>query len=188
MTVHIGDKNKYGVEIVGGPYLGNGRGSSTKWDFLCPYCNNIFISPTTNFEKSKSCYKCRGEVLKSYNDQTTWDYLYHVVKGRKAAKEKGFGLTKEYFRFISVMNCYYCGSEPTYTSGYKKWHPKIKINGLDRVNPSIGYFNDNVVACCKDCNTAKLDKTEKEFILWLTRVAAHQGITMFRSTYTQNTV
>jgi hypothetical protein len=178
MMVSIGYENEYGVKIVGGPYLGKGRGSSTKWDFLCPYCNNIFISPTTNFKKSKSCYKCRGEVLKSYNDDTTWDYLYHVVKGRKIAKERGFGLTKECFRSVSTMNCNYCGTEPTYTNGYKKWHPKIKINGLDRVDPSIGYFDDNVVACCKDCNIAKLDKTEEEFFLWLKRIIAHQNIDM----------
>ena len=177
-TLKVGDINENDVEIVGGPYLGTGRGSSTKWDFLCPYCKEIFVSPTTNFKKSKSCYNCRGKALRSYNEDTTWDYLYHVIKGRKTAKEKGFGLTKECFRRVSVMNCYYCGAEPTQTRGYKEWHPPLTINGLDRVDPSMGYFDDNVVACCKDCNVAKLDKTEEEFLSWLKRLVAHQQKTM----------
>ena len=188
MHIDVGKINEYGVKVVGGPYRALNRGNSTKWDFLCPFCNKTFLSPTTKFKKSKSCYSCRGEVTKSYNTNTTWDYLYHVVKGRKAAKEKGFGLTKECFRRISQMNCYYCDAEPTLSNGYKPWHPKININGLDRLNPSMGYFDNNIVACCKDCNTAKLDKTEEEFISWLKRVAIHQGIIMSHSTYTQNIV
>ena len=185
---HLGDINEFGVKIVAGPHLGKNRGNSTKWDMLCPYCKNTFIAPTTRFVNSKSCYNCRGEVLKSYDENTTWDYLYHVVKGRKASKEKGFGLTKDFFKKVSQMDCHYCGAKPTDTNGYKSWHPKIKINGLDRVDPSVGYFNENVVSCCKDCNTAKLDKTEEEFISWLTRLAKHQSITMCPSTCIQNIV
>jgi hypothetical protein len=188
VQISVGQTNDYGVVVVGGPYRAWNRGNSTKWDFLCPYCNQTFLSPTTRFKSSKSCYGCRGEVTKSYNDNTTWDYLYHVVKGRKSAKEKGFGLTKECFRLTSQMNCYYCGAEPTLSNGYRPWHPKIKINGLDRVDPSMGYFDNNVVACCKDCNTAKLDKTEEEFISWLIRVATHQRIITSHSTSIQNTV
>jgi len=178
MQINIGNVNEYGVVVVGGPYRALNRGNSTKWDFLCPYCNKTFLSPTTRFKHSKSCYSCRGEITKSYKNDTTWDYLYHVVKGRKIAKEKGFGLTKECFKRISQMNCYYCGSEPTLSNGYKPWHPKILINGLDRINPSLGYFEDNIVACCKYCNVAKLDRTEEEFLLWLRRLIAYQSMNM----------
>lgn len=178
MKISVGDVNEFGVKVISGPYKSYNRGNSTKWDMLCPYCNQTFLAPTTRFKNSKSCYACRGEVLKSYRDSTTWDYLYHVIKGRKASQEKGFGLTKECFKKISKMNCYYCGASPTPTNGYKKWHPKIVINGLDRINPAVGYFDENVVACCKDCNTAKLDKTEEDFILWVKRIATHQGMIM----------
>ena len=174
--IKVNQVNAFGVVVVGGPYLGEGRGSSTKWDFLCPYCDKTFIAPTTNFKKTKSCYNCRGKVLRSHSENTTWDYLYHVVKGRKTSKEKGFELTKECFKTVSQMDCHYCGAAPTPTNGYKAWHPKVTINGLDRINPSIGYFNDNVVACCKVCIIAKLDKTEDEFLSWLKRVARHQNL------------
>ena len=178
MQISVGDVNEFGVRVAYGPHRALNRGNSTKWDMLCPYCDSTFIAPTTRFKNSKSCYSCRGEKRKSHNDSTTWDYLYHVIKGRKAAREKGFGLTKEFFKRVSIMNCHYCGLEPTQTRGYKKWHPPITINGLDRVNSSMGYFDDNIVACCKDCNVAKLDKTEEEFLSWLRRLVAHQRISM----------
>lgn len=178
VIVNVGDINSNGVKIVGGPYLGKDTGNSTKWDFLCPYCMKTFVAPTTNFKKSKSCYNCRGKVLRSHDEKTTWDYLYHVVKGRKVSKEKGFGLTKECFKAVSQMNCYYCGSEPTITRGYKKWHKPILINGLDRIDSSMGYFDNNVVSCCKYCNVAKLDRTEEEFISWIRLLARHQKIIM----------
>jgi len=188
MQISVGDVNEFGVRVAYGPHRALNRGNSTKWDMLCPYCDSTFIAPTTRFKNSKSCYGCRGEVLKSYDETTTWDYLYHVVKGRKSSKEKGFELTKECFKRVSQMRCHYCDADTSWSNGYKPWHPKIKINGLDRVDPLMGYFDNNVVACCKDCNTAKLDKTEREFISWLARVAAHQNIIMSHSTSIQNIV
>lgn len=159
---------------MGGP-IKKENSNAWHWFMKCPFCDCQFIAPTTKFKTAKSCYGCRGEALKSYNETTTMDYLYHVVKGRKASKEKGFGLTKECFYSLSAKPCHYCGAEPTETNGYKPWHPKVMINGLDRIDPAVGYYDHNVVPCCKDCNVAKLDKTEEEFISWLRRLVKHQS-------------
>ena len=114
MQINIGNVNEYGVVVVGGPYRALNRGNSTKWDFLCPYCNKTFLSPTTRFKHSKSCYSCRGEITKSYKNDTTWDYLYHVVKGRKIAKEKGFPwtLAKGQDKFCPVSEFIDVGIDP----------------------------------------------------------------------------
>jgi 5-methylcytosine-specific restriction endonuclease McrA len=40
----------------------------------------------------------------------------------------------------------------------------------------MGYYDDNVVACCKNCNVAKLDRTQEDFLKWIKRVAVHQQI------------
>jgi hypothetical protein len=176
ISIKVGDINKNNVVVVGGPHKSKSRGTSTKWDFLCPYCNNTFLAPTTNFTNSKSCYSCRGEVLKSYSEETTLDYLYYVVKGRKSSKEKGFGLTKEVFKKVSKMNCYYCGDPPKMVAGYKEWHPKVLINGLDRIDSSVGYYDNNVVSCCKICNLAKLDNSREDFLKWVKRIATYQNM------------
>lgn len=179
MQIKLGDTNQYGVTVVNGPEKVR---NTLSWGMQCPFCKDVFVAPTTNFRWAKSCYSCRGEALKSYDETTTMDYLYHVIKGRKAAKEKGFGLTKECFNRLSVEPCYYCGAQPTETSGYKPWHPKVMINGLDRIDPAVGYYDHNVVPCCKDCNVAKLDKTEEEFISWARRLVGHQNTRDFTAT------
>jgi hypothetical protein len=178
ITIGLGDTNDFNIKVVGGPYPGIGHGSSTQWDLLCAYCLNTFRAPTTNFKKSKSCYQCRGKVLRSYSENTTLNYLYSVVKGRKVSKEKGFSLTKECFETISKMSCHYCGSEPALKNGYKDWHMKVKMNGIDRVDPLNGYHENNVVPCCKNCNVAKLDRSEEEFIQWARKLVEFQSKTM----------
>lgn len=170
----IGDINDYGIKIVGGPIK---AGNKYMWKVVCPVCKKTYKISTTDFNKRKSCDDCKGKLLRKSSEEITWKNQYGMVKGRKIAKEKGFDLGFEYFIEISKRDCHYCGSSPTKTRGHRKWSKEIYMNGLDRVNPSMGYLVSNVVPCCKDCNVAKLDKTEEEFIIWLKRIAKHQKIT-----------
>ena len=36
-------------------------------------------------------------------------------------------------------------------------------NGIDRVDPKIGYILSNCVSCCKDCNSIKFAQNLTEF-------------------------
>ncbi len=56
--------------------------------------------------------------------------------------------------------CFYCGDAST-------------INGIDRVDNSRGYVEDNVVTACKACNRAKHARTREEFETWALRLAAN---------------
>lgn len=71
-------------------------------------------------------------------------------------------LDRATFRKLLSSVCHYCGTAPA--------------GGIDRKNNSLGYTQSNSVACCADCNYAKLNKTEAEFFAWLLRLARHQGI------------
>lgn len=51
--------------------------------------------------------------------------------------------------------CFYCGAEKTNTKITKNCKEGYSYNGIDRVDNSKGYTIDNVVSCCKRCNTAK---------------------------------
>jgi hypothetical protein len=46
-------------------------------------------------------------------------------------------------------------------------------NGIDRVDNTRGYSIDNCVACCKQCNWAKRELPQQEFIDWIHRVSRH---------------
>lgn len=171
----VGDTNSYGITIVDGPV---NDGNKYVWKVICPVCQKEYSLSTADFHKRKSCQDCKGIISRKSSEEITWKNHYGMVKSRKAAKEKGFNLSLQQFIEISKRNCYYCGASPTPTNGHRSWSKQINTNGLDRVDPSMGYLLSNVVPCCKDCNIAKLDKTEKDFILWLKRVAKHQGIIM----------
>jgi hypothetical protein len=174
-TVSVGDINEYGIQIVSGPYLGKGQGHSTTWGFLCKYCSDTFISSTYKFKFAKSCYKCTGVVRRKSSAEISWKNHYYMLKSRKIAKEKGFDITLEQFVNISKQNCFYCNDSPTPTKGHRPWSEQIFTNGLDRIDSSLGYLYNNVVACCKFCNFAKLDKTEEEFYSWIKRLVKHQS-------------
>jgi len=49
-------------------------------------------------------------------------------------------------------HCYYCGS------------PANPSLGIDRVDNTRGYVEDNVVSCCATCNTMKMDMSVSAFV------------------------
>lgn len=90
-----------------------------------------------------------------------------------SAKLKGkIPLSKEEWLKIVVMPCHYCGeidiknktTNKTYRSNFGvTLTPEIeklyeaKINGIDRLDNTIGYVLNNCVPCCRQCNTMKMD-------------------------------
>lgn len=176
--IRIGDTNQFGIKVVGGPYRTESRGEPIKWDFLCPHCLRTFPSPTTKFATAKSCYFCRGKVRRSSSEDSTWSYLYAGIKGRQAARTKGFDLSKEQFIELSSTECFYCGEPPKETNGRHDWHPRVLANGLDRIDSSKGYLVGNVVPSCGICNVAKLAMKREDFFAWVIKVARHQQLTM----------
>ena len=91
---------------------------------------------------------------------------------------------------IASMPCHYCGSidirnvlnSPTkrirrsFTmSDEDKLQYRLPVNGLDRVNSSIGYVFDNCVSCCGQCNIAKSDYTKEEFLAMARRIVSKWG-------------
>lgn len=89
-------------------------------------------------------------------------------------------------------NCNYCGVKPINTinvyltknmkisakfrSSFDLTKATYTYNGIDRVNPSLGYFritNDVIqcVSCCKPCNRAKSNMSIEDFNAWIIRVS-----------------
>ena len=101
----------------------------------------------------------------------------------KHVYSKGYkdgNLTLEQFLYLTQRPCYYCGTNPEASNVYNRYERKSKTtvlanivdgnfhyNGLDRVDNSKPHDLDNVVPCCKWCNSAKMNRSSLEFEEWI---------------------
>ncbi|AGE57955.1 hypothetical protein PBCVNW6652_293R [Paramecium bursaria Chlorella virus NW665.2] len=81
--------------------------------------------------------------------RTYGKYKNQVIKAGNV-----FELTKEEFENIRLQDCKYCQRSTTTTH----------CNGIDRVEPKVGYILSNCVPCCRDCNIMKASFSVDEFI------------------------
>ena len=134
----------------------------------------------------------KGHTLKRvYGPTQSEDEYYMRIK--TCAKRRGYSieLTQKELVEIGRKECSYCGKFGTYkrtaedykNSCYAKGHifdleyynsKIIELNGIDRVDNNKGYISGNCVSCCTDCNTAKMARTQEEFLTWAKRVVSHQ--------------
>ena len=139
------------------------------FEVQCIECNHLSVQRGIDLEKLKDT-ECQNCKIQRRNPNLNNAYL----RTKNNAKSRGldFLISKEYFGFISEKNCYYCGSKPMQDS--KDFVERCPAyNGLDRLNPKVGYVEGNVVSCCKYCNYAKHDMSVEDFIFWIKRCHGH---------------
>lgn len=85
----------------------------------------------------------------------------HYKSYLKRANRKGiaFEIPVEVFNRLCNLQCVYCGGNAT---------------GLDRVDSSEGYIEDNIVPCCSLCNTMKLNHSTDRFLSHVEKIHKHQ--------------
>jgi hypothetical protein len=97
-------------------------------------------------------------------DKNHWLMKY---KRRATELKIEFSLTDEEFYDICSLRCFYCDDVPVPRShGYTRqnYTGTYSANGIDRVNPEIGYTKNNSVPCCTPCNLMKTNKSQEYFI------------------------
>lgn len=123
----------------------------------CEPCNTSKGTADPSTFIRKSYYRTRGEYVDEVTDvwfenktkPRMWGYKRQATK-----QEVPFEMSKEKWNAMIIDNCEYCHRSPT------TWF------GIDRVVPSLGYVDGNVVTCCFDCN---LDKHEHDVQTMMTR-------------------
>lgn len=95
------------------------------------------------------------------------------LRSRNSAKKRGytFKLTEGVFASLSQENCFYCGSPPSAIAKQPGCNGHGIYNGIDRIDNTRGYIEDNCVPCCWICNRAKGALTVNDFITWIKRVS-----------------
>lgn len=122
--------------------------------------------------RSESC-GCLSTELLARRSRKPGGYAAATVawsRIRGNARRRGitFRLTRDQVMALIVLPCVYCGrSETNYARARLD---TLKYSGLDRVDSAEGYVPDNVVPCCKFCNSGKLELSTKDFILDIRRM------------------
>lgn len=158
------------------------REKSIKQYWLCKCkCGNqkaIVINSLDNGD-SKSCGCLEKESLKKINkafkdkyqlpkNVASFNNLYYKYKICAKQRNIIFLLTRKESEVLFLGNCYYCGQKPNRLHDNKrKFNGNPLVNGIDRKDNNAGYTIENCVSCCKICNYAKRDLSEKEFNQWI---------------------
>ncbi len=114
-----------------------------------------------------SCHKRRLD-----DTEAGFRKLLTSYKARAKLKKLPFELDEKHFRSLTKGKCYYCNKGPTQLSHPSKRisEKPYKYNGIDRLKNDQGYVLGNVVSCCGQCNKAKLDLDEEDFLDWIRKV------------------
>lgn len=164
-----------------------------KYKCMCDCGNTVSKSGNdirSGHTKSCGCYNSQvasGRLIKNPGE-SAHNVHYGRYKKQARLRKLQFSLEFDYFVSLTSSECNYCGKPPRLFNPYvnalgistgklikssitRAW---IKVNGIDRIDPSKGYIEGNVNPCCSQCNYSKLDYTFDEFIQHTYDIVAYQ--------------
>lgn len=97
-------------------------------------------------------------LIKNYDYIMQIPVKFDSYKARCKSKKVKFALSFAEFDYLVKEPCWYC-----------EFKSETKINGIDRLDPKLGYDKMNVAPCCWTCNRAKSDMSLKEFEEYINR-------------------
>lgn len=103
---------------------------------------------------------------KSLNPQHSFaKQVVYAIKANALSRDIPWNLTTAEVLCFIEQSCFWCGDvNAAYRCKTFKLKGFVGYNGLDRLDSSLGYVNENVVACCKICNRMKRHESEIAFI------------------------
>lgn len=150
------------------------KNGHSHWKCLC-VCGKYTTASNGNLKKGNvsSCGCFRKDVASLPKGEAMFNKTYSGYKNNAKSRKLEFSLSKEQFRHIVSLNCFYCGNPPSNRSTRSLTNGDFIYNGIDRLDSSKGYVIDNVVPCCYDCNKAKTNTPYSVFKEWIFRVSDH---------------
>ena len=143
---------------------------SHKWLWRCDCGAEVeAFSRDVRMNRKTSCNTCSPINLKTtYTEEglAVFNAVYRRYTRDSARRGYPFELDKDDVFYLTKQNCHYCGKHPSSTSKTKNDTGDYIYNGIDRLDNTQGYFIDNVVPCCHECNYSKRERTYDNFIKW----------------------
>jgi 5-methylcytosine-specific restriction endonuclease McrA len=160
----------------------NSTHGQQRWLFHCD-CNGTTITSARNVRtgKTKSCgclvswHHRRDSATKKFLVPDGYEPWYSMAREHWIANYAD-GCNLEDFIRLSQLPCHYCGRSRV---GKRTRHPNTKYavtfeyNGLDRIDSEKDHSIENIVPCCKVCNSAKSNRSYQDFCDWIQSVHSH---------------
>lgn len=143
--------------------------------YLCKCdCGNEKIISAHNMTNGgvRSC-GCLGHI-KLAEGEAALNALHATYEFSAKRRKLLFDLSKDKFRELTKQDCLYCGTLPKQIYQPKKSNGSYVYNGIDRLDPKIGYTDDNCVSCCGMCNKMKMCLSKDEFLAHIRLISDYQ--------------
>lgn len=125
----------------------------------CLKCNKESIRRIDHLKTfPQYCKFCKDKLSSNPKVESVIHSLYCGYRSNAKTRGLEFNLSKEKFTIIIGKNCYYCGEPPKETGSSKLFNRTDTIflhNGIDRIDSSKTYDDDNIIPCCGICNRMK---------------------------------
>lgn len=163
--------------------IGERKKGNILWNCLCECGNDKHIRGS---DLKKGAVKSCGCLLRQKGrepENKEKNREIALLKGeysrlKHQARRRNLAVTLSFSSFSSLVKspCNYCGKKGSKSKlDYDKHKQIISdlvlfLNGIDRIDSTMGYTEENSVSCCTTCNTAKRDLNLQHFIDWLEKV------------------
>jgi 5-methylcytosine-specific restriction endonuclease McrA len=132
--------------------------------YWCRDCNNASSRKYHATHKEQRKETRRAWYLRNRDKiklrEQTLERQYKIKGNMARHRSISFTLTPGEFEQLWQQPCSYCGDE-------------ILTVGIDRIDSSKGYSQDNCVPCCKRCNAMKSDMSIGEFLYAIRKIYDH---------------
>jgi hypothetical protein len=147
------------------------RDSSRRMMFNCECeCGGTKVSSIRNLQRgsANSCGCMTSENLSKSTrgvfGESTRNHIISTYKYNAKIKNLDFTLSDRKIIELFKGDCFYCGEPPSKKVDKKYFYGFYIYNGIDRMDSSIGYIENNCVSCCESCNYLKNNIPFEEFI------------------------
>ena len=135
------------------------RYAQRKRDGLCTICGKPKVAGsllcTYHRDQTRRIAIKHAKSPKAKEVKKTWLRTagrFKTVSSLARRIGKDWQLSEETWKTLVAMPCFYCGLD----------NNSIYGSGLDRLDNSKGYVEGNIVSCCKECNSARMDNFSPE--------------------------
>lgn len=138
-----------------------------------------------NRELASARWRGKPAIGMLVKGEAAFNALLRAYRRNALIRGLEFRLTREQFRVLTQHDCAYCGQSPAQVCGKrtadKRYNGIFVYNGVDRIEPELGYTSSNTVSCCVQCNRAKRNLSHGAFIEWIQRLVKKNAAQVFRS-------